>query len=72
VEAELRINYPLHILNIVLPNITQVYELLGDLRKDGGEIAFGYDLLSEGARLENPADAELFTGINPLCPMSKC
>jgi hypothetical protein len=64
VEAEFRINYPLQPLNIVLPNIIQVYELLGDLREDGVGIAFGYDLLPEGARLENPADAEFFTG-NP-------
>ena len=66
VEAELRINYPLQILNIVLPKIIQVYAILDDLLEDGGGIAFGYDLLPEGARLENPGDAELFTGTKPV------
>ena len=64
VEAESTLNYPLHILNIVLPNITRIYELLIQLQEEGVEIAFGYDLLPDGAKLENPADVEIFTG-NP-------
>ena len=62
------VNYLLQLLTCVLPNAAELHVLLGELGHKGVGIASGYDLLPEGAKLENAADVEVFTGIRSDFP----
>ena len=62
VEVEMTVDYPLNLLIRILPFASKIYEQLERLGEDASGFSFGYDILPEGARLENPADAEVFTG----------
>lgn len=63
IDVEMIVNYPLDILWRILPLTAQFYEQLDRLGKEKIGIAFGYDVLPETMNFDDPADADIFTGI---------
>ena len=62
VEMEVTIQYPVAKLSRYIDNLPMIVEQLRKLGPDGGSFEFGYDILPEHSHLDDPKDADIFTG----------